>query len=188
MDDLERPDEELQILPNPAQEDGRTGSWSWYPQNAEVEVVGEGGGQALRYAGTGLAAWSGVTLAFLGGNGAGSCYDGTSYQGIRFRIRGNVTSGDELNGKVVVSIVTADTQSRRYGGDLDGEGGHFHLVVPVTAGWQTVSIPWTALNRPTWGETTSLTAVAKEKLQAIDWGVSNMASSFEIYIDDVEMY
>jgi hypothetical protein len=188
MDDLERPDDEFQILPNPSQGDGRTGTWSWYPQNADVSMVAEGAGKALRYAGTALGAWTGVTLAFLGGNGAGACYDGSQYTGIRFRIRGSVTSSDELNGKVVVSIVTAETQSRLYGGDLDGEGGHFHEIITLTPGWTTVTIPWTELNRPTWGATASLLTVAEEKLQAIDWGVSNMASSFEIFIDDVEMY
>jgi hypothetical protein len=89
---------------------------------------------------------------------------------------------------VIVSIVTAETQSRKYGGDLDGEGGHFHEVVPITSSWTTVSVPWSGLDRPTWGETATLTEVAKGKLQAIDWGVSNMASSFEIFIDDVELY
>ncbi len=49
-------------------------------------------------------------------------------------------------------------------------------------------IPWADLNRPTWGTTMNLMAVAKGKLQAIDWGVSNAASSFEIFIDDVELY
>jgi len=184
MDDLERPADQFQVLPNPSQADGRTGTWSWYPQLAQVSMQNG----TLRYAGTSLNAWSGATLAFLGGNGAGSCYDGSAYQGIKFKIKGSVTATDELNGKVIVSIVTSETQSRRYGGDLDGEGGHFHEVIPVTSSWQTVSIPWTGLDRPTWGATATLTEVAKTKLQAIDWGVSNTASSFEVFIDDVEMY
>jgi peptidoglycan/xylan/chitin deacetylase (PgdA/CDA1 family) len=188
MDDLERPAEEFQVLPNPTQGDGRTGTWSWYPQNAEVEMQADGSNTVLRYAGTNLDAWTGATLAFLGGNGAGSCYDGTAYEGIRFRIKGSVTSADELNGKVVVSVVTAKTQSRLYGGDMVGEGGHFHQVVTLTPDWTTVTIPWTGLLRPSWGTTMSLTAVAKEALQAIDWGVTIAASSFEIFIDDVEMY
>jgi hypothetical protein len=188
MDDLERTQPELQILPNPAQADGRTGSWSWYPQNVQVAIASDGPGHALRYAGTALGTWSGVTLAFLGGNGAGSCYDATRYTGIRFRIRGSVTATDELDGKVVVSVVTAETQSRLYGGDLVGEGGHFNKVISITPGWQTVSIPWADLGRPTWGDTMSLTAVAKEKLQAIDWGITIAASSFEIFLDDIELY
>jgi peptidoglycan/xylan/chitin deacetylase (PgdA/CDA1 family) len=188
MDDLERPPAEFQVLPNPAQGDGRTGSWSWYPQLASVSMQDDGGNGVLRYAGNGLGAWSGVTLAFLGGNGAGSCYDGTAYQGIRFRIRGTAPGTDELSGKVVVSLVTAETQSRNYGGDLVGEGGHFHKVVTLSPTWQTVSIAWTELDRPTWGATASLLSVAKTKLQAIDWGVSNATTAFEIQIDDVEMY
>jgi hypothetical protein len=61
-------------------------------------------------------------------------------------------------------------------------------VLTLSPTWQTVTIPWTELTRPSWGATTSLMNVARGKLQAIDWGVSNMASSFEIFIDDVEMY
>lgn len=188
MDDLERPEAELQILPNPAQRDGRTGSWSWYPQDVVVELVADGGGQALRYAGNNLGAWTGVTLAFLGGNGAGTCYDASAYQGIKFRIKGSVTSTDDLNGKVVLSLVTAETQSRTFGGDLDGAGGHFHKVITLTPTWTTVTIPWADLMPPSWGDTATLTMLAKGKLQALDWGVSNMASSFEIYLDDIELY
>jgi hypothetical protein len=190
MDDLERPGDQLQVLPNPSQQDGRTGSWSWYPQNVTVGVVDDGGNRVLRYAGGGLNAWTGVTLAFLGGNGAGACYDASAYRGLRFRIRGSVHApGDtDLDGRVVVSLVTARTQARRYGGDLDGEGGHFHRIVPVTGSWQTVVIPWGELNRPVWGDTTGETSVATAALQAIDWGISNLATSFEIYLDDVELF
>lgn len=188
MDNLERDPGQLQVLPNPGQADGRTGSWSWYPQAAQVGITTDGSNKILRYQGTGLNAWTGVTLAFLGGNGAGTCYDATRYTGIRFRIKGNVTSSDELNGKVIVSLVTSETQSRDFGGDLMGTGGHFNKVIPVSAGWTTVSITFAELNRPTWGATTMLTAVAKGKLQAIDWGVTNMASSFDISLDDIELY
>ncbi len=188
MDDLERDPDMLQVLPNPAQQDGRTGSWSWYPQNAQVGIGTDGSNHVLHYTGTGLAAWSGTTLAFLGGNGAGSCYDAGTYTGIRFRIKGNVTATDTLNGKMVVSLVTAETQSRLYGGDLVGEGGHFHKVIDVTSAWTTVTIPFAGLTAPTWGTTTTLTAVAKSKLQAIDWGVSNTATSFDVMIDDIELY
>lgn len=188
MDNLERGPEMLQVLPNPGQADGRTGSWSWYPQAAQVAIAADGANKALHYRGTGLNAWTGVTLAFLGGNGAGTCYDASRYTGVRFRIKGTVTASDDLNGKIIVSLVTSETQSRAIGGDLNGEGGHFNKVIPISAGWTTVSIPFAELNRPTWGATTQLTAVAKGKLQAIDWGVTNMASAFDIYIDDIELY
>lgn len=188
MDNLERSPDELQILPNPSQGDGRTGTWSWYPQDAQVTIAMDGANRVLRYTGTGLARWSGATLAFLGGNGAGTCYDASPYGGIRFKIKGSVVSSDDLNGKIVISLVSAETQSRLYGGDLNGEGGHFNKVIPVTASWQTISIPWAELNKPTWGATATLTAVARAKLQAIDWGVSNMTTSFDIQIDDVELY
>ncbi len=188
MDDLERPAEEFQVLPNPSQADGRTGSWSWYPQQADVAMVNEGGNTVLRYAGNNLAAWTGVTLAFLGGNGAGTCYDASAYQGIRFKIRGSVQSPDTLNNTVILSVVTAETQSRVFGGDLDGEGGHFNRLITLTPEFQTVSITWAELNMPTWGATSTLTSVAQDKLQALDWGISNMATSFEVFIDDVELF
>jgi peptidoglycan/xylan/chitin deacetylase (PgdA/CDA1 family) len=188
MDDLERDNGELQRLPNPGQGDKRTGSWSWYPQAAEVSIDADGGNQALHYRGNALDAWTGATLAFLGGNGAGTCYDASKYQGIRFRIKGSVAATDELAGKVIVSLVTSETQSRDFGGDLMGTGGHFNKVIAVTPAWTTVSITFAELGKPTWGATTMLTAVAKQKLQAIDWGVTNKASSFDIWIDDIELY
>jgi hypothetical protein len=188
MDDLERPFEDFQVLPNPSQGDGRNGSWSWYPENVTVEMFMEGDNTVLRYAGEDLGAWTGVTLAFLGGNGAGTCYDASAYSGIRFKIKGAVATTDELNGQVILSVVTAETQTQKYGGDLDGEGGHFHAMVPVTADWQTVSIAWADLAAPTWGDTMDLTAVALGKMQALDWGISNTATSFEVFLDDIELY
>jgi hypothetical protein len=191
MDNLERPIEQFQVLPNPSQRDGRDGSWSWYPQLAGVQMIKEGSNTVLKYSGTNLAAWTGVTLAFLGGNGAGSCYDAGRYTGLEFRIKGRVNApGDAaLNGKVNVSLVTAETQTQNYGGDLVGEGGHFHKIVTLTPDWgDPVRIPFASFDKPTWGDTMSLTQLATGKLQAIDWGVSNMAQSFEIYIDDIKLY
>jgi hypothetical protein len=188
MDNLERDAGQLQVLPNPGQADGRTGSWSWYPQAAQVSIDPDGSNKALHYRGTAINAWTGATLAFLGGNGAGTCYDANRYQGIRFRIKGSVASTDELNGKLIVSLVTSETQSRDFGGDLMGTGGHFNKVIPITSAWTTVSITFAELNKPTWGATATLTAVAKGKLQAIDWGVTDKASAFDIWLDDIELY
>ncbi len=187
MDDLERPFDEFQVLPNPSQGDGRTGSWSWYPQTAVVEMMDEGGNTILSYSGSNLDAWTGVSLAFLGGNGAGTCYDANAYNGIRFRIKGSVSSSDELNGKVILSLITAETQTQTYGGDLDGEGGHFNSIVDVTSSWQTVTLTWDQFNTPTWGDTQSLTDPAIHAMQALDWGISNVATTFQIYLDDIEL-
>ncbi|MCA9640543.1 MAG: polysaccharide deacetylase family protein [Myxococcales bacterium] len=188
MDDLERDSTEFQVLPNPSQGDGRDGTWSWYPQNVDVQLYADGTNHVLRYAGSNLGAWTGVTLAFLGGNGAGACYDGSAYQGLRFKIKGSVNTSDELNGKAIVSLVTAETQTRVYGGDLNGEGGHFNKQIAVTSAWQTVEIRWSDFDKPTWGPTTALSAVAVKKLQAIDWGISDKATAFELFIDDVELF
>lgn len=191
MDDLEREPGELQLFPNPAQRDGRNGGWSWYPGGASVSIVTETGGtnRALRFAGANLKAWAGVTLAFLGGNGAGACYDVSAYQGLRFRIKGKSPATDDLmNGKVNVSLVTAETQTRTYGGDLDGEGGHFHEFVAITNAWRTVELRWTEFDPPTWGVTTGFSSLAKGKLQAIDWGVSDTSKNFEVFLDDIELF
>jgi Polysaccharide deacetylase len=187
MDDLERPMDEFQALPNPSQHDKRDGTWSWYPQTAKVVVGADGSNHFVHYTGTALNAWTGVTLAFLNSNGAGACYDASVYHGIRFKIKGRVND-TMLNNKVIVSLVTAETQTRTYGGDLVGEGGHFNKQVTVTSSWQTVSIAWADFDKPTWGATTSLPALAKSKLQAIDWGIANTASSFDISLDDIELY
>jgi hypothetical protein len=141
----------------------------------------------MRFHGANLAAWAGVTLAFLGGNGAGACYDASAYKGIRFKIRGNITASD-FPGTVFVSLITAETQTQKYGGDLKGEGGHFNKQIMITPAWQTVSLTWADFGKPTWGDTATLTQIALGKMQAIDWGVSNMATSFDFDLDDIELF
>jgi peptidoglycan/xylan/chitin deacetylase (PgdA/CDA1 family) len=196
MDDLERAPDQLQLLPNPAQRDGRNGTWSWYPPGTlnatileERDVAGGKRNRVLRYAGSGLQASAGVALAFLGGSGAGSCYDASAYQGLRFKIRGTTASDDPAaRDKVVISLVTAETQSLRYGGDLRGGGGHFHREVPLSPQWREVRLAWDQFQPPTWGDTAHLRRLALDKLQAIDWGVSRAVTSFEIDLDDVELY
>jgi Polysaccharide deacetylase len=187
MDNLERSADFLQTLPNPGQADGRTGSWSNYPGSALIELKSDLGNRMLRFHGANLAAWAGVTLAFLGGNGAGACYDASAYKGIRFKIRGNITASD-FPGTVFVSLITAETQTQKYGGDLKGEGGHFNKQIKITADWQTISLAWTDFMKPTWGDSATLTQLALGKMQAIDWGVSNMATSFDFDLDDIELY
>jgi hypothetical protein len=189
MDDLERSNEELQLLPNPSGGDGRDGSWSWYPGNASVKIVQDGRrNNVLRYAGGNHGRWSGTTLAFIGGNGAGTCYDGSAYKGIRFRIKGFVQTGDIYQNKTVLSIVTAETQTRKLGGDLVGEGGHFHAVYPVTPEWQTIEVLWGDLERPTHGATAGIARFAVDKMQAVDWGVANSATNYEVFLDDIELF
>ena len=88
MDNLERTPELLQVLPNPSQRDGRNGTWSWYPPGGlGANIIQEGDNRVVRYAGRDLAGSGGVVLAFLGGSGAGSCYDASAYTGVRFKIR-----------------------------------------------------------------------------------------------------
>jgi len=189
MDDLERDPSAVQVFPNPRQRDYRTGSWTWYPvQRITAGIVQDGTNRALRFTGAEIGAFAGAALAFLGGNGSGACYDATRYQGVRFRIKGTVTSTDSLNGKVVVTLITAETQTRKLGGDLVGEGGHFNTQVSLTPDWQTVSLAWADFNRPSWGATTEVAGLALTKMQAIDWSVSDLASSFEVFIDDIELY
>ncbi len=190
MDDFERGPELLQLLPNPGQRDGRDGTWSWYPPaTVAATILQEGSNRLLRYAAQGLGGSAGVALAFLGGSGAGSCYDATAYRGLRFRIRGSASSDSPAAaGKVIVSLVTAETQSLRYGGDLRGSGGHFHAEVPVSREWRQVSLTWERFRPPTWGDTAAMTRLALGKLQAIDWGISREVSTFQIDLDDIELF
>jgi hypothetical protein len=189
MDNLERAPASVQTFPNPGQRDGRNGGWSWYPvDRISAGIVEDDSNRALAFSGSELGAFAGATLAFLGGNGGGACYDASLYEGIRFRIRGSAQSPDALDGKVVISLITAETRPRRFGGDLDGEGGHFSAQVTLTSEWQTVSLSWSDFATPTWGSTLTLSEPALTKLQAIDWGVSNLATGFDVQLDDVALY
>ncbi len=193
MDDLERAPEDFWCLPNPAQGDGRTGTWTWfpYPDGSEAELVDDGGDGVVRWTGVDLGTWANIALALLGVDGAGTCYDARAYRGIRFDIKGSVVvpppDPDELADKVMLSVVSAQTRGRLWGGDLDGEGEHFHKQLSVTTSWQTVELVWDELDAPTWGDTVGLDAVADDELQAIDWSVSEQATSFEVYLDDIAL-
>ena len=122
-------------------------------------------------------------------HGAGACYDATAYKGLRFRIRGTVTTPDAtLVDRAVITLITAQTQTRKLGGDLNGEGGHFHRVVPLSPEWGTVELTWEEFDRPSWGLTTSMTSLALDRMQSVDFGVSNLATAFEVYIDDIELF
>ena len=76
---------------------------------------------------------------------------------------------------------------RKYGGDLDGEGGHFTTAFTLTADWSTFEVRFADLATPAWGDTSSLTEFAIGKLQSLDFGVGENAD-FEIFIDDVELF
>jgi hypothetical protein len=153
-------------------------------------IVSEGKGRVLRFTGTRPGKWSGVTLAFLGGNGAGSCYDARAYRGLRFKVKGAVETPDNpgLAGKIIVSLISAETQSQKFGGDLKGEGGHFNVPVEVGANWTQVSLTWADFGKPTWGDSMTQSELALGKLQAIDWGTTEKTAVLELYLDDIELF
>ena len=185
MDELERNAEELTLVPNPKQSDGRTGAWCWYPDEAITEIVPDGGSKALRFRSIGHKEWSGIAIAFLNASGAGSCYDASACQGIEFRIRGAVKSEKNAN-RVDASLVTAETQAQKFGGDLVGEGAHFFKTIQLSAEWQVVRLRWSELSVPNWGDTTKLTAPAVTKLQAISF--SPLEEIADIFIDDSALF
>jgi hypothetical protein len=194
MDDMERAgSEEFQALPNPRQADGRTGSWSWYPQTGPtVGLVKDGTNSVLRYAGANVGNWTGVTLAFLGGNGAGSCYDATAYKGLKFKIKGTIKSTmPPFSASIIkLSVITADTQVQKYGGDFKADPagtGHFGKNIMVTPNWMEVMVPFDMLDKPSWGASAAYPGAALNKLQALDWGIDGTAE-FEIFLDDIELY
>jgi hypothetical protein len=212
MDDLTRePGVSLQFLPNPSQDDGRTGSWSWYPFDLiSADIEDEDGNSVLHLQGGAAteADWApmGITIAFLGQNGAGTCYDVETnrYTGIQFDIKGYIEAVDNpatnwvgpdadetfYNDKLIVCLVTAETQTNEFGGDLAGVGGHFCMSAGVsfTSNWQTIQLPFTGFNSPTWGDTISLSSLATTKMQAIDFGIVNTAEMVDIYLDNIRVY
>ena len=95
---------------------------------------------------------------------------------------------------MVVSLISAETQIQKYGGDLKDPtgmgGGHFNFFVPVTAEWATVEHHLgRCSSEPTWGATTGLTMPALSKLQAIDLGrVQPGRRPSSVYFDDIELF
>jgi hypothetical protein len=210
MDDLEgRTPDLLYELPNPEQADGRDGSWSGYPGETTIEMSTTEGnpGNSLHFVaepssyGDG-GEYVGVTLAFLGGNGAGSCYDGSVYTGIQFDIKGKATIDPSVDwwpaDNVTVSIVTAETQTQALGGDAPCQFGHYSAFAPISADWTTVTIKFSEFveSNYTGSECKDLDPpildkpskpLALTKLQAIDWGFPDASSGIDIYIDNVKM-
>jgi hypothetical protein len=204
MDDLESASTAgLQVVPNPRQADGRTGAWSWYPTpnvNVSAVVADDGtGNSALHFvAGNlGTAVYGGVTLAMLGATGAGSCYDASAYSGIRFRIMGTASADDQGLGyanTIVLSFVTAKTQTAADGGDAATAVGHYHYLVDVSGAatrWQTVQIRFNAPTIRDPGNCAALpqacTGLATDQLQALDWNVQS-GQVVDIWLDDIELY
>jgi hypothetical protein len=189
MDNLDRRNEQLRIIPNPAQGDGRTGSWSWYPVNAtSANIVREGDNGYLRFTGANVGAFAGATLAFLGGNGAGSCYDASAYKGVRFKVRGSVAATDSFAGAIIVSLITAATQTQKYGGDLKGQGGHFHKIIDVSSEWRTVELKFSDFEPPNFGDSLGMTQLAITKMQALDFGIGSSATKFDVSLDDIALF
>jgi hypothetical protein len=212
MDNLEFSDpSEFQALPNARQADGRDGSWAWYPENVSVTVevdpasatnhalhfVAAGSTLPVSDAATGERESAGVTLAFLGGNGAGACYDASAYQGVRFKIKGTATADNQgwgMGNKVTLAFVTAATQTSTYGGDSPAEVGHYNYLVDLSTAattWQTVEVRFDDGNiRLPWNcgaNMQACAALAVNKLQALDWGLQT-GQDLNIWIDDIELF
>jgi peptidoglycan/xylan/chitin deacetylase (PgdA/CDA1 family) len=181
VDNFERPGPQPEVVANDLP------NWSPYPKSASMVRVMEGDNALGRFTGRALGAWSGATFLFAGRENVG-CFDATPYTGVRFRMRGRVEAPDEMAGLVIVSVISAETRPRIYGGELLGTGSHFHATLTVTPEWKTFELPFGTLDPPSWGDTASLTALAVKKLQALDWGVANTVTQFEIDLDDVELY
>jgi peptidoglycan/xylan/chitin deacetylase (PgdA/CDA1 family) len=185
IDDLERPGPFQAALDLSAQADPQA-TWTWYPEVATAERVQEAGNVAVRFAGRAFQQWVGLTLGFVDTHGDTSCFDARVHRGVRFRLRGSVQSADELDGKILFALISAETRLQTYGGDLKESGGHFHRILTLTPDWQQVEIPWEGFRPPVWGASTALKVPAIGKLLALEWIVSDKAARFEIFVDDVE--
>jgi hypothetical protein len=207
MDDLTRNTalgENHYSLPNPSQADGRDGAWSGYGmQNYGIEMDGE---NPYIHAIMADASYSGVTLAMLGGNGAGACYDASAYCGVSFRIRANGSAlgafpptSSEVGANVLVSFITATTQTAALGGDrteqMGDTGGHYPYAITATETWATKHVIWDSftLVNPWWCMATPCSTYPFDKtaFQAIDWSYDNVQTGTGgpryIDLDDIEM-
>ncbi len=209
MDDLTRNadlGENQYTLPNPSQADGRDGAWSGY--GMQSYGIQEEGGNPYIHAVMQPSGWAGITLAFLGGNGAGACYDASAYCGVTFRIRGQASpalgandfpaSSSEAGANVIVSFVNATTQTAALGGDrafaLNEAGGHPGYAVTATSSWQTKVLSWDALtlhNTPYWctaGCNVNDYRFDPTKMQAIDWSFAASSSGTRtVDLDDIAL-
>ncbi|MCK9524077.1 MAG: CIA30 family protein, partial [Proteobacteria bacterium] len=195
-----------QSLPNPQQRDGRDGSWSSYPGSATLEHIQDGsnGGVVHFKHDTSAVAYGGVSLAFLGGNGAGSCYDASAYQGIEFDIKGSVVDprggwdGGPQN-QYTLSLVSAPTQTSSYGGDAPCAMGHYYKQMDSPTGsYTTVRVPWSDFVLSNYvsaectakgiGHSNPTLAKVLSSLQAIDWGCTSDATTCDIYLDNIRLY
>jgi hypothetical protein len=140
--------------------------------------------------------YGGATIAFLGGNGAGSCYDATPYLGVTFKVKGTV-SGTPADGTaadaLTVSFVTAQTQSTALGGNAPAAGGHFHAGLTGVSGtaWKTCTVLFKDVVGPSWGWSgsrlsTSDFPVGITQMQAVDFGVAPNVT-VDLSIDDVKL-
>ena len=74
---------------------------------------------------------------------------------------------------IIVSIVTAETRDAAIGGDAPTECGHYKWFVPITAGWQNITLDFATDMVEPWNKAAcpAVQGVATDKIVGIDFGV-----------------
>lgn len=194
IDDLEL--EPGQMLPDERlpEIDGRVGYWFTYndesPGGMQTPLPGQfqpamGGAAGSDYSaatlGEGFSAWGAGMGVKLNNDFTGDCpYDLTSYDGITFEARGNVTAR--------LSITTRATHPIEGGGTCDPERGqcsdHFGMALVLEPNWKVFTIAWADLVQQGWGLPAQFDP---GQIIEIQWQAPPMVP-FEIYVDELNLW
>lgn len=194
LDDLEP--EPGQMLPDDRipELDGRVGYWFTYndgsPGGAQTPAPGRfqpapGGAAGTGYeaatSGDGFTTWGAGMGVKLNNDFSGDCpYDVTSYDGITFQARGDVT--------VRFSITTRATHPITDGGTCDPNAGqcsdHFGLAIPLDVDWQVYTVTWAELTQQGWGIDAEFDP---GQIIEIQWQAPALAP-FDVHVDELSLW
>jgi len=179
--------------------DGRNGSWHQYSDvlaAASMSLAPTGGGgspdsvQAIHYVGGHGAYGASLSLPLGGamGSGQASCYDASAYAGISFWVKGDPAAGNTQMKFNVQSSISEPTDS---GGACTSGAtcrDHFSVIVPVTATWTRVKVPWSDLKRQACTTTVPATPPnfqPEKQILALSFQQVDPNRGFDFWIDDI---
>jgi hypothetical protein len=190
IDDFE--DGNAQIL----QLEGRSGAWYAANDGKGIQTPANtmallpsptmppraGSTRAVHTFGGPFATWGaliGTALASTGNQGI--TYDLSRYEGLRLWVRsGSASAGAK---SVRLNLPTPGTNN---GGGCIMCNDHFGVDIPLTTQWVRVNVPWSELHQAGFG-VPPLAAPDLEHVASIQLAFPN-AVSFDLWVDDVELY
>jgi hypothetical protein len=143
-----------------------------------ITVEEQDGNPALHVVGSGYDGWG----SFVGTVwGPQACLNAASFTGISFDFRG--TSATDL----YLRVATAATQPPEFGGDCAADCyDHHRILLPPSAAFTTVQVPWTSLAQGGFGTPVDFDPAKIVRFEfAPDGGAAN---AYDFWIDNVHFY